>query len=186
MSNSNRREEDVLSEEEAAILAAALRPEMPDPDRAARLKARVMEGIRKESAPESAAPLATPATVFRTIAVEGREWRPVSPGVEMCTLREDEEARSILLRMQPDSILLPHQHAMSEESLILEGDAWIGNEVYLQAGDYHFSPAGAKHPLLRSPGGCIVFVRCDREFRPRVSVGLVKRVIGGIVKRLSA
>ncbi len=186
MSNSNRGEEDVLSDEDAAILAAALRPEMPDPARAARLKARVMEGIRKPPVIVPVEPVTTPASVFRTIAVEGREWRPVSPGVEMCTLREDEEARSILLRMQPDSILLPHQHEMSEESLILEGDAMIGDDLYLKAGDYHFSPAGARHPMLRSPGGCIVFVRCDREFRPRVTVGLVKRVIGGIVKRLSA
>lgn len=185
MSNSSRGEEDVLSEEEAAILAAALRPEMPDPDRAARLKARVMAGIRQEAVVKAAPPEVTPMTVFRTIAVDGRQWRQVSPGVEMCTLREDEEARSILLRMQPDSILLPHRHGMSEESLILEGDAWIGDEIYLQAGDYHFSPAGAKHPLLRSPRGCIVFVRCDREFRPRVTTGLVKRVIGGLVKRLS-
>lgn len=189
MSHSERRDDDALSAEEAAVLAQALRPEWPDDASASRMRARILSGIRAaEGAPaaDRAEGSGTPpVTAFVTIPTEARQWHAVAPGVEMCTLREDAEARSILLRMQPDSILVPHQHAMSEESLILEGDAWIGDDVYLQAGDWHYSPAGRMHPMLRSPGGCIVFVRCDRDLRVRVTPGLVARVLKGMVKRLT-
>ena len=190
MSHSERRDDDALSAEEVAVLAVALRPERPDDATASRIRARILAGVRAAEAPPAAATDGmggldtSPATAFLTIPADGRRWQPVAPGVEMCTLREDAEARSILLRMQPDSILVPHQHAMSEESLILEGDAWIGDDVYLRAGDYHYSPAGRMHPMLRSPGGCIVFVRCDRDLRVRVTPGLVARVLKGMVKRL--
>lgn len=191
MSHSDTGDDDVLSAEEAAVLAAALRPEMPDAATALRVKSRILAGVREAAATvpdgpaESAQVLAPPSAGFVTIPMDARQWRTVAPGVEMCTLREDAEARSILLRMQPDSILVPHQHAMSEESVILEGDAWIGEDVYLKAGDYHYSPAGRMHPMLRSPGGCIVFVRCDRDLRVRVTPGLVARVLKGMVKRLT-
>ncbi len=170
-------EHDYLPESDLVRLAEAIRPQWPEPERAAHMKARVFENIRGIAL--VAPPLPEPSALY-TLRLDERQWRQISRGVEMCTLREDEHSRSILLRMQPDSFLLPHRHAMSEESLILEGDALIGEDIHLTAGDYHFSPTGALHPLLQSPKGCVVFVRGEKKFRPRPTLGLFKRLLRGI------
>jgi quercetin dioxygenase-like cupin family protein len=65
---------------------------------------------------------------------------------------------SYLLRMEPGSVIPPHDHIVDEESIMLEGDAMIG-ELPLLAGDYHFAPKGSKHEMVRSQSGCLVFVR---------------------------
>lgn len=135
------------------------------------------------TSPTSATVLTASAAL--TVRVHERQWRQVARGVEMCTLHEDEHSRSVLLRMQPESFLLPHRHTMSEESILLEGDAIIGENLNLKAGDFHFSPAGALHPLLQSPSGCIVFVRGEKGFRPRVTLGLFKRMLQGFSARSS-
>ncbi len=166
-----------LSDDDAALLAQALKPQWPAPERAADLRARILE----KASPKAA--IASKRPGLFTLRAGERQWQRVSAGVEMCTLQEDEHSRSILLKMQPGSFLLPHQHTMSEESLILEGDASVGDDQYLAAGDYHFSPAGALHPLLQSPQGCIVFVRGEKNFRPRVTVGLFRRLLRGITPR---
>lgn len=191
--------EDRLSPEEAAMIAGAVEPVQPEPEQAARIKARILAGVRAEPRPlqdSGAAPGApdrrqNPGSPpdhsgFLTVRVQDRHWEQVAPGVEMCVLMQDESRRSILLRMQPESFLLPHHHEMAEESVILEGDAWVGDDVYLTAGDYHFSPAGATHPILQSPKGCVVFVRGERAFHPRITTGLVKRVVRDLRDRIRA
>lgn len=204
----NESPEERLPEDDAALLAQALAPRLPEADRAARMKQRILSGIGKARTPAdmspqagAVAPAATAGTAgdqdrsagtpppsggtptISTVHVRDRQWRQVARGVEMCTLHEDEHSRSMLLRMQPDSFLLPHRHVMSEESILLEGDAIIGDDLRLAAGDYHFSPAGALHPLLQSPGGCIVYVRGEKGFRPRVTTGLFKRLLRGLSTR---
>lgn len=185
-----------LTPDDAAMIAESMRQQWPPPDRAASLKARILAGVRAEAAGEAApatgvegrapaTPDAAPSAgaAFLTVHAKDRVWVPVGPGVEMCTLLDEADRRSILLRMQPGSFLPPHHHRLAEESLILEGDAWIGRETYLTAGDYHYSGAGENHPLLESPQGCIVYVRCERRFRPRVTPGLIKRLLQGVVGR---
>lgn len=167
-----------LPEAEAALLAQSLKPVTPDPALAARMKARILQGIAQGG--EAAASTTTArAGASLTVHVNERQWKQVAHGVEMCALHEDEHSRSLLLRMQPDSFLLPHRHEMSEESILLEGDAIIGEDLQLKAGDYHFSPAGSMHPLLQSPGGCIVYIRGQKGFSPRLTPGLFKRLLRG-------
>lgn len=189
---SGRPDDESLPAEDAVMIAESLKAQSPSPERAAALKARILAGVRAEAAasaqtpsvapvPEPAAPAAVAIRGFLTIHAKDRVWERVAPGVEMCTLIEEADRRSILIRMQPGSFLLPHQHEMSEESLILEGDARIGADTYLTAGDYHYSPAGALHPVLESPQGCIAYIRCERTFRPRVTVGLLKRLVRGVL-----
>lgn len=184
MNEPNR--DDRLGDADIALLAEALSPCEPRPGRAEALKARVMAAVHAKPESENAraaAPVVPPSidgTVldqFVTVRAQDRPWHRVAPGVEMCTLVEDAERRSILIRMRPGSVLPSHHHEMAEESLLLEGDAWIGNDLYLTAGDYHYSPAGASHPVLRSPAGCIVFIRGEREFHPRITGGLVWRLL---------
>lgn len=210
MSPQDDERDDHLPETDAALLAQALTPHNPAADRAAQMKAKILRGIAADrsaatasvhaaaqdnaghAAPVAAAHVPTAAAAHAsitsslaalTVRVHEREWRQVARGVEMCTLHEDEHSRSMLLRMQPQSFLMPHRHTMSEESILLEGDAVIGENLNLQAGDFHFSPAGALHPLLQSPSGCIVYVRGEKGFRPRVTVGLFKRILRGFSGR---
>lgn len=168
-------DDEYLPEADLARLAEAIAPHPPDAASAARMKARLLENIRGVAQ----APASHSGGLYALRTTE-RHWRQVARGVEMCTLREDEFSRTILLRMQPDSFLLPHKHEMSEESLILEGDALIGDDLHLGAGDYHYSPAGTFHPLLQSPKGCIVMVRGEKGFKARPSLGLFKRLLRGM------
>lgn len=175
--------DDVLSPDDAALIASALEPVAPAPGRAEALKAGILARVRQEgrqgAGPSAVVPAAEAQAGFFTVHARDRQWQKVAPGVEMCTLHEDEDRRSILVRVEPGGYLLPHHHEMSEESLLLEGDAWIDKDTYLTPGDYHFSPAGRMHPLLESPQGCVVFVRCERKFRPRITTGLISRLLRG-------
>jgi anti-sigma factor ChrR (cupin superfamily) len=60
--------------------------------------------------------------------------------------------------MRPGASIEGHHHANAEECLILEGDLAIG-DLRLNAGDYHVAAKGTIHPVLRSQGGALMFVR---------------------------
>jgi anti-sigma factor ChrR (cupin superfamily) len=60
--------------------------------------------------------------------------------------------------MQPGASIQGHHHASAEECLVLEGDLRIG-DLHLKAGDYHVAAEGSIHPVLRSQGGAVMFVR---------------------------
>jgi len=172
---------DRLDATDAAQLAAALTPEVPSPARADALKARILAAARDTRAAEPARIAATFG--FKFIAASERVWETRGLGIEMCTLHEDEHSRAILIRLKPGGVLPAHTHQMNEESLMLEGDAWIGDERYMTAGDYHFVPAGVTHPDLRSPAGCVVYVRGERHYRPKITPTLVQRMVRSFLGR---
>lgn len=165
-----------LDPDAAAQLAAALTPSRPAPARADALKARILAGAR------ATPPTAVSPSGFEFVAVAERRWETRGLGIEMCTLHEDAQSRAILIRLKPGGVLPAHTHDMHEESLMLEGDAWIG-ERYLTAGDYHFAPAGVAHPDLRSPTGCVVYVRGERRYRPKITPSLLARMVRAFLGR---
>ncbi|MGD9600536.1 MAG: cupin domain-containing protein [Gammaproteobacteria bacterium] len=160
----------------AATLAAALDPTTPEPARARALRERILSAA---SAPEGT----TDATGLAFVGTLERRWEKRRLGVEFCLLHEDEHSRSFLLRLAPGGVLPAHRHDMDEESLLLEGDAWLGDIRYLTAGDYHFVPRGTPHPDLRSPNGCIAFVRGERRFKPRITGSLIARLARSLLSR---
>jgi anti-sigma factor ChrR (cupin superfamily) len=87
------------------------------------------------------------------------------------------------MRMHPGSVLPAHSHSRDEESLLLEGEAWVDGDTCLRAGDYQHVAAGLMHADMRSPGGCLVFVRSELSFNPRITPGLVARFIKFTVQR---
>lgn len=149
---------------------------MPDAARAARIEARLLAAIAADEAAVS-----QPFSV-RTA---DRQWtdRGMALGLEICVLYENERGRAVLVRMQPGSALPPHDHGMDEESLILEGDACIGDDLHLGVGDYHYAPAGSRHPIIRSPGGCVVYVRGDRAMRATMTPGFIRHWLGRMFRR---
>lgn len=92
------------------------------------------------------------------------EWVRLLRGVELKLLRQDGDQRSYLLRMAAGARIPPHEHALDEESLVLEGDATIEG-VLCRAGDYHFAPRGKPHGWLTSEAGCLLFVRGAADAR---------------------
>jgi quercetin dioxygenase-like cupin family protein len=97
---------------------------------------------------------------FHTIRPDDGEWLPIRPGLERKVLYRDPEtgAESYLFRMEPGASIEGHRHASAEECLVLEGDLTIG-DLRLNAGDYHVAARGSIHPVLRSQGGAVMFVR---------------------------
>jgi len=173
----NPKDDERLSDLDAGLLAESLQAQWPAEGRQDAMRARILNGIKGEDA---AYPATAPsAQSLLTVRTQERKWQQVARGVELCVLHEDEHKRSILLRMQAASFLLPHRHEMSEESIILEGDAIIGDDLHLNAGDFHYSPPGTLHPLLQSPSGCIVYVHGEKSFHPRPTLGLIKRLLRG-------
>ena len=100
------------------------------------------------------------ASPFHTIRLDDGEWMLIRPGLERKVLYRDPEtgAESYLFRMEPGASIEGHHHASAEECLVLEGDLTIG-DLRLNAGDYHVAPRGSIHPVLRSQGGAVMFVR---------------------------
>ena len=133
-------------------LAAATPPEAPSDAAASRMREALFQRVHA----------AAPDYLF-VHSHEG-EWVRLLRGVELKLLRQDGDQRSYLLRMAAGARIPPHEHALDEESLVLEGDATI-NGVLCRAGDYHFAPRGKPHGWLTSEAGCLLFVRGASEAR---------------------
>lgn len=127
-------------------MAAATPPEAPTVDATARMHKQLFQRIHAVS----------PDYIF-VHSHEG-EWVPLLRGVELKRLRQDGGQCSYLLRMAAGSRIPPHEHALDEEALVLEGDVTI-NEVLCRSGDYHFAPRGKPHGWLTSEAGCVLFLR---------------------------
>ena len=93
-----------------------------------------------------------------TIQSDEGDWRSITPLVQMKVLRDDGKTRTFLLKLSPGAKLPAHDHAMEEECLVLEGDAYIGGEEVF-AGDYHLAHVGSKHGILGSRNGALLLLR---------------------------
>ncbi len=135
-------------------LSAASAPMTPDAQAAARMREKLFQRVH------------APAPDFLFVHSHQGEWVTLLRGVELKLLREDASSRSFLIRMKAGSKLPPHEHALEEESLVLEGDATI-NGVLCMAGDYHMAPKGKPHGWVTSEKGCLLFIRGEAEQRTR-------------------
>lgn len=127
-------------------LASATPSEAPSVEAAARIREQLFQRVHG------------PSPDFLFLHSHEGEWIKLLKGVELKVLRQDADSRSYLLRMSPGAKLPPHEHALDEESLVLEGDATI-NGVLCRSGDYHFAPCGKSHGWMSSQNGCLLFVR---------------------------
>jgi len=142
------RETHPLPPDWAARLALALEPIQPEADRAARLRARIMERVHMASLPDP----------HLTVRAQERRWHNVSPGVEIKLLRRETDEATYLLRLAAGMRLPAHNHADDEECLVLEGDVWLGN-THAFVGDYHLARRGVPHGEIHTETGCLLFLR---------------------------
>jgi quercetin dioxygenase-like cupin family protein len=136
-----------------AALGEAMAPAAPPQELAMRLRQRLLTSL---SPPPSARLITIPAAAG--------VWQKLAPGVAIKVLREDEQSRSLLLRMAPAAELPAHDHDLEEECLVLEGEVRLG-DLRLRAGDYHLALRGIPHGVVRSEPGCLLFIRGQRQYR---------------------
>jgi anti-sigma factor ChrR (cupin superfamily) len=106
---------------------------------------------------------APPPPLTQTIRATEMSWVSAGPGVEVMVLRSSDERndQTVLIRMQPGSVVVGHRHTQEEECLILEGEVFIG-EHRLMRGDMHVAHPGAVHEPIRAPHGALLLIRSER------------------------
>jgi len=124
-------------------------PEQPAPDVAARMRRRVLKRVADGPHPDANG-------LIDIRRADG--WRPLADKAEMKVLHDDGVTLSWLVRLAAGAVLEGHDHAGTEECLVLEGDFWL-NDVRYGPGDYQIAFAGTRHDSARSENGCLVFVR---------------------------
>ncbi|MGH8580827.1 MAG: cupin domain-containing protein [Gammaproteobacteria bacterium] len=147
MKSKHRKAPAILPEDLMHALLEAGAPIGPEPERATRLRQRLLRQVR-----------ASKHAGLKTVLKGQGRWIKLGPLVDIKLLRSDEQSRSYLLRMQPGAVLPPHQHALDEECLMLEGEVWIG-DIHLCAGDYHVAAKGTPHGEVRTSTGGLAFLR---------------------------
>ncbi len=68
-------------------------------------------------------------------------WLPYQPGIEARVIYNGPDSTSLLLRMQPGSVLAEHDHPGTEECIVLEGEVALGDRL-MTAGTFHVAPKG--------------------------------------------
>jgi carbon storage regulator len=103
---------------------------------------------------------AAPPDGTTTIRAHEGIWQNYSPGVQIKILHQEPELSSMtcLIRMAPDSVAPPHDHAQEEHCLVLDGEASVGEHI-LHAGDWHLALPGSTHQNFSSRTGCLLLVR---------------------------
>ncbi len=88
------------------------------------------------------------------------EWAPTGvDGVSIRRLFVDRQRDQFtaMVRMMPGSSYPRHIHNGPEECLVLEGDLHVGDDI-LHAGDYQRAPAGSRHGIQSTEGGCLLLI----------------------------
>lgn len=165
------------------VLAEGLAPAYPTPTVAHAVKQRLLARVRAEEAANTAVTAAPPcepgAEGWTTVRADEGEWRPFLPKVQIKVLRREEDILTYLLKLEPGAAVVPHDHPVDEECLVLEGEARIG-ELVVRAGDYHLAPRGKPHGMITSETGALLFLR---GAVPRASQ--VRWLSRGIVRALA-
>ena len=146
--------ERVLPPDVEVALAEAIVPMEPNSERAAAMRARLLDRIR-DNGPR-----------FVTVRSADGSWEPLAPKVAVKMLDDDGAMQSFLLRLDPDARLPAHDHPDDESCLVLEGSVRFG-EVEVSAGDYHVAPAGSTHGDVVSATGALLFIRTRSSTIPR-------------------
>jgi anti-sigma factor ChrR (cupin superfamily) len=141
----------VLGDSLIAQMAAELNPATLSQTAKQAMHERILNNIQTQA----------PEGTF-TVRAADMQWVSAGPGVEVKVLRKDAERndQTVLIRMQPGSVVLGHRHTQEEECLILEGEIFIG-EYRLSAGDMHVARPGVVHAPIRAPHGALLMIRSE-------------------------
>ena len=149
----SERNDRMIEEQIHEALLSSIEPAELPADRSEAIKQRLMQRV----AASAAAPQPD-ANGLVTIRAGDGDWQPVMLKVSMKVLLREGNSLTYLLRLEPGARIPPHDHPQTEECVVLEGEARIGDLV-VHAGDYHAAPAGRPHGMLASDRGALLFLR---------------------------
>jgi quercetin dioxygenase-like cupin family protein len=149
----SERHDDMPQQQIHEALLNSIEPAELPADRSEAIKQRLMQRVGA-----SAAAQPPDANGLVTIRAGEGVWQPVMPKVSMKVLLCEGNSLTYLLRLEPGARIPPHDHPQTEECIVLEGEARIG-DVVVHAGDYHAAPAGRPHGMLASDHGALLFLR---------------------------
>jgi quercetin dioxygenase-like cupin family protein len=140
-----------IDSELASTLAAGLQPAELGQGQRSALRERILERIR-DPAPDG---------TF-TLRATDPGWTAFNDLVQIRVLRRDEARmnQTILIRMQPGSVIDAHPHTQEEECYVIEGEIEIGDHCVRQ-GDMHVARPGTAHQRLLSRTGALLLVRME-------------------------
>lgn len=95
---------------------------------------------------------------LNTVRRRHGQWRTAKPGVRFKPLWQGASGNSVLLELSPGASLPVHRHNWLEEGIVLRGGLQMG-DIDLGVFDYHVSPAGSRHDIIRSRQGALAFLR---------------------------
>lgn len=81
-------------------------------------------------------------------------------GTRIKVLRDENGAKTILLKLPQEFNLESHSHVMAEQHFILEGEYESDGQIY-GAGSYQLIPSHADHGPFKSKNGALVLVIYD-------------------------
>ncbi|ESQ90305.1 hypothetical protein ABAC460_09120 [Asticcacaulis sp. AC460] len=102
----------------------------------------------------------------RTIRTAELAWEAFIPGIDRKIVFVDKAAATsgVLYRLAPGASVGNHGHGVIEECLVLEGEIEIDG-VPIRAGDMHMAFPEARHGLLSSRHGALVYLRGDLQIQ---------------------
>ena len=127
-------------------IATDLRPTIPAPEVADRMKATLLNRVKSSETNQC------------FMFAEQGDWKTIANGVQVKMLRKEADSSSALIKMEPHSFLPAHDHVFDEEAIVLEGEVWL-EDVLCGIGDYHLAYAGSAHRKIRTDKGCLLFIR---------------------------
>lgn len=103
-----------------------------------------------------------PSPTLITIRQDETNWQTVGVGLQRKVLfiNREEGYQSFFLRIAPGAKVPAHEHCLTEECVVLEGEMIVGAER-LYAGDYQVAEVGSVHEEIRSETGGLVFIRAQ-------------------------
>jgi anti-sigma factor ChrR (cupin superfamily) len=102
--------------------------------------------------------------VLTTRAGDGK-WHSLCAGVDVQPLFDDGHTLTWFARFQPGGRLPAHDHVGPEESFVLHGSCYLGDEL-LNQGDRQFAADGSHHDEVFSPAGCTLLIRSASHATP--------------------
>ncbi len=147
-----RTPKSVLDDVLVGTLAAAVRPAEISDMRRTRMWLRIAARV---------SPPPPPGT-YTVRADDASGWQVIDPRVQLKVLREDRanNNRTVLIRMAPGGVIVPHRHSQEEECLVLDGAIEIGAHI-LTRGDVHIAKPGAAHERITSRSGALLMIRAE-------------------------
>jgi anti-sigma factor ChrR (cupin superfamily) len=80
-----------------------------------------------------------------------------SDGTKRKMLRDENNGKTMLLKLPKGFYMAPHSHITTEQHFVLEGEYKSGGEVF-PAGSYQIFSAGDEHGPFESENGALILV----------------------------